>query len=357
MFNQALRAPIAQTTPDFVPSTAAEEGLNALLAGRDLSRDESHALFAALVGGALDDAAMAAVFVALRLKGETAEELIGAARALREADAPFPRPDYRFADSCGTGGDGSGSINVSTSVAFVAAAAGLPVAKHGNRSFTSRCGSADVLEALGARIDLPADQSRRILDEIGACFLFAPQYHPGLRHAGPVRRRLKVRTVMNLLGPCLNPAEPTVQLLGVADPALLEPIARTLASLGVQDALVVHGSGLDEIALHGPTSAVRLRRGALEPLDITPEGAGVARAAPGSARGGEPIENAARLRALLEGCAPAAEADLVAINAGALLMTAGLTSSIREGTQMASEIIASGRAARVLAAFVEASNG
>src|SRR3546814_9574888 len=194
------------------------------------------------------------MLVALRLKGETTDELIGAARALRAFDAPLERPDYPFADTCGTGGDGSGAINVATAVAFVAAAAGLPVAKHGNRSVTSRCGSADVLEQLGAKLDVPAEVSRKALDETGVCFLFAPRYHPGLRHAGPVRRALKVRTIMNVLGPCVNPAEPGVQLLGVADPRLLEPVARTLAALGVERALVVHGAGLDEIALHGERS-------------------------------------------------------------------------------------------------------
>src|SRR3712207_1092503 len=209
----------------------ADAALARLLDGRDLAPAEAEAVFAALVAGELDEAAIAALLVALRLKGETAEELIGAASALRAADVDFPRPDYLFADSCGTGGDGSGSINVSTAVAFVSAAAGLPVAKHGNRSITSRCGSADVLEALGAKLDVSPERSRRILDETGFCFLFAPQYHPGLRHAGPVRRRLKVRTVMNLLGPCLNPAEPAVQLLGVAGPSLVGKSAGALCLL------------------------------------------------------------------------------------------------------------------------------
>src|SRR5439155_4796138 len=182
--------------------------------------------------------------------GETSEELIGAAAALRRAAQPFPSPDYLFADSCGTGGDFSGSINVSTAAGIVAAACGLPVVKHGNRSFTSQCGSADVLEALGAKLDVSAERSRAILDQTGFCFLLAPLYHPGIAHAGPVRRALKVRTIMNLLGPCLNPARPQVQLLGVPDPSLLRPIAETLDALGVERALVVHGSGLDEIALH-----------------------------------------------------------------------------------------------------------
>ncbi|MEA3040008.1 MAG: anthranilate phosphoribosyltransferase [Sphingomonadales bacterium] len=174
-----------------VPHEAAE-GPSFLLArlydGESIGAEGAESLFSALVEGQLDGPSIAAMLIALRLRGETAEELAGAARALRAADADFPRPDYLFADSCGTGGDGSGTINVSTAAAFVAAAAGLPVAKHGNRSVTSRCGSADVLEQLGAKLDVPAEVSRRALDETGICFLFAPRYHPGLRHAGPVRK-------------------------------------------------------------------------------------------------------------------------------------------------------------------------
>ncbi|MGZ8335616.1 MAG: anthranilate phosphoribosyltransferase, partial [Allosphingosinicella sp.] len=180
------------------------DALASLFSGQALSAASAESLFRDLVEGQLDEPAIAAMLVALRLKGETVDELIGAARALRAADSDFERPDYLFADSCGTGGDGSGSINISTAVAFVAAAAGLPVAKHGNRSFTSRCGSADVLERLGVKLDVPAQVSRHALDQTGICFLFAPLYHPGLRHAGPARRALKVRTIMNVLGPCVN---------------------------------------------------------------------------------------------------------------------------------------------------------
>lgn len=335
----------------------AEAALARLYLGESLTEAESEALFGSLVAGELPEPAIAAMLVALRLKGETAGELIGAARALRAADADFPRPDYLFADSCGTGGDGSASINVSTAVAFAAAAAGLPIAKHGNRSVTSRCGSADVLERLGARLDISAEASRRILDETGICFLFAPLYHPGLRHAGPVRRMLKVRTIMNMLGPCLNPAEPGVQLLGVADPALLEPVALTLAALGVRRALVVHGSGLDEIALHGETRAVRVRFGGLEPATIRPEDAGLERRPVQVLRGGGPEENAERLKAVLMGYGLAAETEVVALNTGALLLTAGLAADLREGVAMALQALGSGEAYRRLKLFVEATHG
>ena len=335
---------------------SAEEPLARLYTGESLAEAEAEALFAELVAGQLPEPAIAAMLVALRLKGETAGELIGAARALRAADADFPRPDYLFADSCGTGGDGSASINVSTAVAFTAAAAGLPIAKHGNRSVTSRCGSADVLEQLGVRLDVTAEVSRKAMDETGICFLFAPLYHPGLRHAGPVRRMLKVRTIMNMLGPCLNPAEPQVQLLGVADPALLEPVAKTLAALGVVRALVVHGSGLDEIALHGETRAIRLEGGLLAPITIRPEDAGLERRPVQVLRGGGPEENAERLKALLMGYGLAAETEVVALNTGALLMTAGLAPDLREGVGMALQALSSGEAYQRLKLFIEATN-
>jgi anthranilate phosphoribosyltransferase len=339
------------------PREAAEAALARLYAGEALSSEEAEQLFSQLVAGRLDEPAMAAMLIALRVRGETADELVGAARALRAADEHFERPDYLFADTCGTGGDGSGSINVSTAVAFVAAAAGLPVAKHGNRSITSRCGSADVLEQLGAKLDVSAAVSRRALDEAGVCFLFAPRYHPGLRHAGPVRRALKVRTIMNILGPCVNPAEPQVQLLGVADPKLLEPVAKTLAALGLREALVVHGAGLDEVALHGPTQAVRLRGGEIEPLIITPEDAGLRQAPLSGLKGGDPQENAERLKALLMGDGTAAEVDIVAINTGALLLTAGLADNLKVAVAVAKGVLASGAAYKRLQAFVDVTNG
>src|SRR6476659_2714175 len=270
-----------------------------LLTGEDLPIEDSEHLFERLVLGKLEPAEIAGMLIALRMKGETAEEMIGAAKALSAAALPFERPDYLYADCCGTGGDGSGLINVSTATAFVAAACGLPIAKHGNRSVSSRCGSADVLEAVGARIDMPPAAARALLDEIGFCFLFAPAYHPGMKHAALVRRQLEVRTVMNLLGPCINPARPRVQLLGVADPRMLRRIAQTLSAMGVQQALVVHGSGLDEVALHGITRGVRLSKGAMSEMQLAPEDADLERAPLKVVTGGDPEENAARLHALL----------------------------------------------------------
>ena len=347
----------AQSTSDGAEIEMVEAAVGQLLDGRDLERTRAEAVFATIVRGGLPDALMAAVFVALRIRGETSEELIGAANALRAAARPFPSPGYLFADSCGTGGDFSGSINVSTAAALVAAACGLPVVKHGNRSFTSKCGSADVLEALGARLDLTPPESREIFDRTGFCFLLAPYYHPGIAHAGPVRRALKVRTIMNLLGPCLNPARPKVQLLGVAEARLIKPIAETLFALGAERALVVHGSGLDELALHGFSQAVLLADGEFEELEITPEQAGLRRHAVEQIVGGPPGENAKRLTRTLSGHGREADEAVVAFNAGALLMTAGKVDTLRSGVAMALDTIRVGRPLKLLHEFVEASRG
>lgn len=345
-----VRHPVEDTGP--VPNP-----MPRLLDGEDLTIEESEHLFERLVLGRLEPAEIAGMLVALRMKGETAEEMMGAALGLFAAAQPFDRPDYLFADCCGTGGDSSGSINVSTAVAFVAAACGLPIAKHGNRSVSSRCGSADVLEALGARLDVEPATARALLDETGFCFLFAPAYHPGMKHAALVRRQLSVRTVMNLLGPCINPARPPVQLLGVADSRMLRRIAQTLDAMGVEEALVVHGAGLDEVALHGETRAMRLSHHVITEEVITPEDAGIERAPLQVVTGGDVDENAARFRALMDGRGSQAEQDMVILNTAALLVTAGKASDLREGADKARDAVASGGAGAVLDAYVKASNG
>ncbi|WP_300973070.1 anthranilate phosphoribosyltransferase [Sphingomonas sp. LHG3406-1] len=328
-----------------------------LLAAEDLTAEQSQHLFERLVLGKLEPGEIGGMLIALRMKGETPEEMIGAAQALLAAATPFARPDELFADCCGTGGDGAGTINVSTAAGLVAAAAGLKVVKHGNRSVSSRCGSADVLEALGAKLELSPERARAVLDEAAFTFLFAPAYHPGMKHAAIVRRQLSVPTVMNLLGPCVNPARPPVQLLGVADPRMLRRIAQVLQALGVTHALVVHGGGLDEVALHAETRAVRLSGGEIEELVLTPEDAGLERVALKALEGGGPDVNAERLRTLLEGRGSEAEEQAVALNAGALLWTAGLANGLAEGTARALDLIRSGAPARTLAAYVEASRG
>lgn len=337
------------------PTQPVPNPLPKLLSGEDLPIEDAEHLFERLVLGKLEPAEIAGMLIALRMKGETAEEMIGAARALSAAALPFERPDYLYADCCGTGGDGSGLINVSTATAFVSVACGLPVAKHGNRSVSSRCGSADVLEAVGAKIDLAPERARALLDETGFCFLFAPAYHPGMKHAALVRRQLEVRTIMNLLGPCINPARPPVQLLGVADPKMLRRIAQTLAAMGVKEALVVHGSGLDEVALHGETRAIRLSGDDIEELQIAPEDAGIERAPLKVVTGGDVEENAGRLKALLAGRASGPEEGIVILNTAALLLTAGKAGTLREGADQAREALQQGGAGQALERYVEAS--
>lgn len=328
-----------------------------LLSGEDLPSSDAEHLFERLVLGRLQPAEIAGMLVALRMKGETPEEMIGAAKALTAAAQPFDRPDYLFGDCCGTGGDGSGLINVSTAAAFVAAACGLPVAKHGNRSVSSKCGSADVLEALGCNLDVDADKSRQLLDDTGFCFLFAPAYHPGMKHAGPIRKQLAIPTVMNLLGPCINPARPKVQLMGVADPTMMRHIARTLDAQGVEQALVVHGSGLDEIALHGDTRAIRLNNGELTEMTIAPEDFGVEPAPLKVLAGGEAEENAQRLGKLLAGEGSRAENDIVIINAAGLLYVAGQAASLKDAADKARYALLAGDAGAVLKRYAEASHG
>ncbi|QPQ54341.1 anthranilate phosphoribosyltransferase [Allosphingosinicella flava] len=345
-----------QTLTAPLPTAPVSALLARLRDGRALTADDAETLFAALAGGRLDEADIETLLVSLRRKGETAEELIGAARALRDAALPFERPDYLFADTCGTGGDGTGTINVSTAVAFVAASAGLPIVKHGNRSVTSRCGSADVLEQLGVRLDPSPAVSRRALDETGICFLLAPLYHPGLAHAAPVRRRLKCRTIMNALGPCLNPARPPVQLLGVSEPGLMQPVAATLAALGVRSALVVHGAGMDEVALHRPSDAIRLTDGKTECFTIDPAELGLEPTPLAAVEGGSPEENAARLKALLSGGGGEAEKRIVALNCGALLAAAGVAFDLRSGYALAADALASGAPYQTLLAFAEATH-
>lgn len=326
------------------------------LAHRSLDQREAHRTFTSLLDGEFSDIEIAALLTALKTRGETPDEIAGAAEALLEAAEPFPRPDYPVADTCGTGGDGAGTLNISTAAAFVAAAAGIPVAKHGNRASSSRAGSADVLEALGVRIDPSPDRSRAALDRAGICFLFAPAYHPGIRRAMEVRRTLRTRTVMNLLGPLVNPARPAWQVMGVYAPHLVHPIAETLGRLGCRGALVVHGAGLDEIALHGPTRAALLQHGRVTDLVLTPEDAGLRRAPLAALAGGSPDDGARWLAATLAGRGPRDATAAVAINAGALLWIADHADSLAEGTARAHDLLRSGAPAERLRLLVEVSN-
>jgi len=327
------------------------------LSGRSLTREESTTAFRLLLGGEYSEIEVAAVLVALKTRGETPEVMAGAVEALLQAALPFPRPDYRYADCCGTGGDGASTVNISTAAAFVAAELGIPIAKTGNRSVSSRCGSADVLERLGVRLDPSPEVGRRCLDDLRICFVFAPQYHPGVRHIAPVRRALGVRTVFNLVGPIANAARPPWQMMGIYDPALCEAAARTLQLLGREVALVVHGSGLDEVALHGPTTGVLLQGGEIRQVTITPEEAGLTPAPVEALTGSGPEENAAWLLELLEGKGRPAQADAVALNAGVLAWVTGMAPTLRRATRMARQALDGGGAAVRLGRLAERSHG
>ncbi len=329
------------------------DALAVLYQGRDLDRRRTETLFGAMVRGELDDANLGAMLLALKVKGETPDEVAGAAEALLEAATPFATPPGLAADVCGTGGDGHHTINVSTAVAMVGAAMDIPLVKHGNRSVSSRCGSADLLEHLGVPIDLDPAAARRCLDQAGICFLLAPSYHPGLRHAMGVRVALGTRTLLNLLGPIVNPGRPPVQMVGVYDPALCEPVAKTLGLLGRRTAWVVHGSGIDEVAVHGPTTVARYEDGTVELDTITPEDAGLDRYPLAAVRGRDAEHNASAIRAVLENRGAAAHEAIVAINAGTLAWLCGNASNLNEGTAMALETIRGGRAADQLDRWIE----
>ena len=327
------------------------------LSERSLDQHESYRTFAGLIEGELTEVEIAALLAALKTRGETPAEIAGAARALREAAVPFPKPDYPVADTCGTGGDGAGTVNLSTAAAFVAAEAGIAVAKHGNRASSSRCGSADLLAAFGVRLDPPPEVARRSLDLIGLCFLFAPAYHPGVRRAGGVRQVLKTRTLFNLLGPLANPARPEFQLLGVYRPELCRAMAETSGMLGCRSALVVHGAGLDEIALHDITTAAWLHDGVVEELTLSPELAGLSRAPLSALAGGDPAAGAIWLSTLLAGRGDPVHMDAVALNAGALLWIAGRARDFRDGVELAATILERGAARDRLDRLAELSHG
>jgi anthranilate phosphoribosyltransferase len=326
------------------------------LSRRPLTREESAATFGRLVSGEFGEAETAAILAGLKTRGETPEVMAGAVQALLASAVPFPRPPYAYADCCGTGGDGAGTVNISTAAAFVAAEIGVPVAKTGNRSVSSRCGSADVLERLGVKLDPAPDVGRRCLDEAGVCFVFAPQYHPGVRHAAPVRRALGVRTVFNLVGPIANAARPPWQMMGIYDPALCEPAARTLQLIGREIALVVHGDGVDEVALHATTTGVLLRDGAIREITISPEDAGLRRAPVEALAGGDPEANAEWLVSLLEGRGPDVHRDAVALNAGTLAWVVGRTDTLAQAVALARAAIAGGGGAKRLGRLAELSH-
>ena len=329
-----------------------EEALHRLTQRQDLSRPEMEALFGALMDGQVSDPMKAALLVALRMKGEAPAEIAGAAAAMRSRVVPMPHSRADVVDTCGTGGDGRGTFNISTAAALVAAAGGVPVAKHGNRSISSRSGSADVLAALGVDVNVPPAVSARALDEIGIAFLFAPLFHPAMKEVMGVRRELALRTVFNVLGPLTNPAGARRQVMGVYDGALVEVIARVLAELGSEHALVVHGAdGLDEITTTGATTVGEVRAGEVAVYEVEPEALGVARATLADLAGGEPAHNAELMRGVLAG-EPGPLSDVTAVNAGAALYVGGVAADLPAGVARAREILRSGAGRDKLAELV-----
>lgn len=316
-----------------------QDQLEKLYALQPLTQEESFNLFSQVIEGNMDPIVLSSVLTALKVRGETPAEIAGAASALVSHAAPFPRPDYEFADIVGTGGDGFHTLNISSSSAIVSAACGIKVAKHGNRSVSSKSGSADLFREFGLNLTMGADTARRCLDESGLCFLFAPNYHAGIRHAMPVRTALKTRTLFNLLGPLANPAKPTHMLIGVYLPELVRPFAETLKLLGYQKAMVVHGSGLDEFALHGPSQVATLADGEIREFTLTPADFGLPEQPISAITGAEPEENKRLIEAVLSGKGQAAHCQAVAINTGALLTLMGKTDSFAQGAEMAMDIM------------------
>lgn len=328
--------------------------------GAHLERDEMHDVFAALMDGQASDVQKCAFLIALRMKGETPEEITGAAMAMRERVTPLDLPAdgmrENLVDTCGTGGDGRGTFNISTIAALVAAGAGANVAKHGNRAVSSSCGSADLLSALGVHIDLDAQRMSIVLRRAGIAFLFAPKLHPAMSAVAGVRRELGVRTIFNVLGPLTNPAFARRQVLGVYADRLVETVARVLAALGAEHAMVVHSrDGLDEISLSAPTHVCEVRDGEVHSYELIPEDLGVPRHPIESLAGGDVWQNAAIARSVLEG-EEGPRHDIVAANAGAALYVAGLAPTIREGVTMAREALHGGQALAKLQELVAITN-
>ena len=328
-----------------------------------LSREEAREVMAEVLAGECTDTQIAALLVGLHMKGETVEEIVGFAEAIRSAATPLPLHKESgvyvsgterdaLVDTCGTGGDTSGTFNISTATALVVAGAGVRVAKHGNRSVTSRCGSADVMEALGVNINLPPARIAACLEEVGIAFLFAPAMHSAMKYVQPARRELRLRTVFNLLGPLTNPAQASAQVVGVYSLDLVEKLAEALSMLGLHRALVVHGlDGLDEITVTGPTRIAEVREGAVRSYEVTPEEFAMERSTIADISGGDSVENADLIRNILRG-KKSARRDVVLLNAAAALVAAGKADHLKDAVAIAAQSIDSGAAARKLETLI-----
>jgi anthranilate phosphoribosyltransferase len=330
--------------------------LNRIIAGESLSAQEAEDLMRRMMDEELTQVQLAGILVGLRAKGETADEVVGFARAMRSRARQLSTMGS-LADTCGTGGDNSGTFNISTAAALIVAACGQPVAKHGNRAASGKCGSADVLEAVGVDVSLPPEGVSQCIAETGIGFLFAPAFHPAMKFAAVPRRELGVRTVFNLLGPLTNPARPSYQLLGVSNEGLLDLMAQSLLKLGVERALVVHSQdGTDEISTAAKTSVREVHDGAIRSYEVGPEDFGVSRSAAGGVRGGDPEVNGAILNAILNGKRGAAR-DAAVANAAAALYACGRAPTLREGATQVESVLDSGAAADTLERLRKVSKG
>lgn len=329
--------------------------LETLLSGETADSSALETALHRILAGEADVAQTAGLLVALRVRPPDASTLAACARAMRGHRKAVVSQIRPLVDTCGTGGDRSGTFNISTASALVVAAAGGAVAKHGNRSVSSITGSADVLEACGAQLHLEPEAAARILDATGFVFLFAPAFHPAMAHVGPARRALGIRTLFNVLGPLANPALADRQLIGVYDPSLTETVARALGELGCERGLVVHCDGLDEIGLHAPTRGHRVRDGEVQPVEIRPVDFGMEPAPISALAGGATAENARILRSVLGGEETGPKREVVALNAGAALTVAGLAEDLAAGVALAGETLSSGQALRTLERYVETS--
>jgi anthranilate phosphoribosyltransferase len=320
------------------------QALTAITAGRDLTRDEAFGIMTTIMQGEATPAQIGAIVIALRMKGETVDEITGFAEAMRSFSNPVHTERADLLDTCGTGGSGIHKFNISTASAVIAAAAGVRVAKHGNRAMSGKAGSADVLEALGVNIQLTADQAAACLDRENICFMFAQLHHPALKHAAAPRRELGVRTIFNMLGPLANPANADRQLIGLYDRTKTETVASVLARLGLRRAMVVGShDGLDEISLSAPTRVSELNDAEIRTYDITPEELGIATVPLGAVQGGNAEENAAIIRRVLGG-EQSPYRDIVLLNTGACIYVSGRAATLREGVRTAAETIDSGKA-------------
>jgi anthranilate phosphoribosyltransferase len=330
--------------------------LTTLVNGEPLTQTQAEQFFSQVINGEIAPALLASVLTALKIKGESAAEIAGAALAIRACATAFPEQATGVADCVGTGGDGANTINISTTAAILAAACGLKMAKHGNRSVSSMSGSADLLEAFGVNLTMSPATASNCLAQANLCFLYAPAYHAGFKHAAPVRKAMAIRTLFNILGPLVNPAHPKTMLLGVYTPSLINTIAQALLLTGVERAWVVHGSGLDEIALHGQTQVTEIRDGQLSEKLISPADFGLNNYSLEDIKGGSPQENADIIKAILSGNGQAAHNAAVIINCAALLYLHNKADNLKSAAQLATEVLASGKALTTLETLVRVSN-